>query len=203
MLSRFRTREIHAPFDAALRPETPPAVLERLEAVLGFAGDVGAAIVTVHAEPPALDGKAEPVEWNRALDRLDAAAARTRTSVCLEFDVGFEWLRRPRRERIGATLDVGHMYLKDGHGYRPYGTIGGQIRSLGDTLLHLHVHDIRDGIDHIEVGTGVVDFEGILRALREIRYRGMLCLELNPDRVSPEGILRSARFLREIAKRIG
>ncbi len=200
LLSRFRTREIHAPFDAVLQPQTPLKVLARLEGVLEFAGDVGAGIVTVHADPPALDSKDPLTEWHAALDRLDTAAAKAEACVAMEFNSGFEWLHRPRRKRIGATLDVGHMYHNDGRGYQPYGNIGNQIQTLGDTLVHLHVHDYKDGVDHIEIGTGVIDFEDILRALARIHYQGALCLELNPSRVTPEGIKRSAAYLRARAR---
>jgi sugar phosphate isomerase/epimerase len=199
MLSRFAMREIHAPFDAELRSETPPEVLTKLEEVLRFAGDVGVSVVTVHANPPPLDGGKATAAWQRALDRLDAAAANADTRIGIEFFAGFEWLRRPRRERIGATLDVGHMYLRDGAGLRPYGTIDNQIRTLGDTLIHVHIHDYDGKHDHIEIGTGRVDVDAVLSGLREIDYQGALCLELNPDRVSPEGIRRSMHYLRRRA----
>jgi sugar phosphate isomerase/epimerase len=35
--------------------------------------------------------------------------------------------------------------------------------------------------------------------LAAMKYRGALCLELNPERCSPEGIRRSAAFLRQRA----
>jgi len=38
----------------------------------------------------------------------------------------------------------------------------------------------------------------VLNALTEISYQGGLCLELNPDRVSPEGIRRSLAWLRNL-----
>jgi sugar phosphate isomerase/epimerase len=40
------------------------------------------------------------------------------------------------------------------------------------------------------------------QTLAEIRYRGSMILEPNPDRVTPEGIRRSAEFLRQKAHRI-
>jgi len=197
LLARFTGCEIHAPFDAVLRPETPEPVLKRLEEVIAFAGDVGAAIVTAHVEAPR--PKAPDAAWHKALDLLDAAAAKAGVRIGLEFSRGFECLRQPRRERIGATLDVGHMYHNDGAGYRPYGSIGSLARFLGDVLFHLHVHDYNGETDHIEVGTGRVDFDGLLKALSAIDYRGTLCLELNPDRCPPDGIRRSAAFLRKRA----
>jgi sugar phosphate isomerase/epimerase len=197
LLARFAGCEIHAPFDAVLRPETPEPILKRLEEVVTFAGDVGAVIVTVHVEAPR--PQAPEAAWQKALDRLDAAVAKAGVRIGLEFNNGFEWLRQPRRKRIGATLDVGHMYLRDGAGYRPYGSIGRLARTLGDVLFHLHVHDYDGKADHIEIGTGRVDFDDLLEALAALAYRGALCLELNPDRCPPDGIRRSAAFLRQHA----
>jgi sugar phosphate isomerase/epimerase len=64
------------------------------------------------------------------------------------------------------------------------------------------VHDNTGTVDHIEIGTGQVDWDDTIRAIAEIRYRGSMILEPNPDRVTPEGIRRSAGFLREKASRI-
>jgi len=110
---------------------------------------------------------------------------------------GFDWLESPQRAHLGVNLDVGHMYLDGGAAYRPYGTIGRLVRSLGETLVHMHVHDCGPGrFDHIEVGTGWVDYDDLLRSLDEIKYQGAMVLELNPDVVSPEGIRRSQRWLK-------
>jgi len=159
-------------------------------------------VITVHVDPPPIGlgaTEAASAGWQRGLDRLDKAAERAGVRIGLEFFAGFEWLRRPRREWIGATLDVGHMYFDRWPGYRPWGTIGGQIRYLGDRLFHLHLHDNTGTVDHIEIGTGKVDWGDTLRALVEIGYRGSMTLELNPDRVTPEAIRRSAEFLRKRA----
>jgi len=203
LLSRFSVCEIHAPFDCELAAETPAPVLEKLEEVVQFAADVGADVVTVHADAPDAAKDAAPQSWNNALDRLNDFAGRAGVRIGIEFMTGFEWLVRPRREWIGATLDVGHMYLRDGAGYRPYGTIGDLVRFLGDSLLHVHVHDYDGNVDHIEVGTGRVDFDGFLRGLADIGYGGALCLEANPDRVTPDGIRRSADYLRQRARGLG
>jgi len=199
LLAPFHQREIHAPFSAELAPETPPAVLEQLETTFAFAGDVGADVVTVHAKPPLLDAPDTTV-WNKALDRLDRAAATAGIRVGIEFMNGFEWLRAPQREHIGATLDIGHMYMNDGAGYKPYGGIREQIRFLDDVLFHIHIHDYDGEHDHREIGTGRVDVDAVLLGLADIGYRGMLCLELNPDWVTPDGLTRSAQFLRRRAK---
>jgi sugar phosphate isomerase/epimerase len=201
MLSRFERREIHAPFEAKLAPVTPVEVLEKLQTTFTFAGDVGVEVVTVHADPPGLD-EPDMAAWNETLDRLDEAAGAANIRVGIEFMSGFEWLRKPRREHIGATLDVGHMYLHDGAGYNPYGTIRDQIRFLDEVLYHIHIHDYDGETDHREIGTGLVDLDSALLGLADIGYKGMLCLELNPERVSPEGIKRSAEYLRRRAREL-
>jgi sugar phosphate isomerase/epimerase len=204
LLAPFRQCEIHAPFDAQPSANTPEDVLLRLESVLQLAADVGVSVVTVHADqPPPLDGDKPVGNWHQALDRLDKAAARVKVRIGIEFNTGFEWLRKPRRDWIGATLDVGHMVFDHAPGYRPWGTIGGQIRYLDDVLFHMHLHDNTGTVDHIEIGTGKVDWDDTLRALAEIGYQGSMVLEPNPDRVTPEGIGRSADFVRRRARQLG
>jgi len=190
-LSVFSMCEIHAPFHCMLGSNGPPDVLDQLRRVIEFARDVGALIVTVHGELGDDSGL-----WQKQLDSLDGMARTVGVTVGLELMRDFECLDAPRREHVGVTLDIGHMYFNEGEGYRSCGTIGGLVRSLGDALVHLHVHDYDGTYDHIEVGTGRVDFDDVLRGLADIGYDGALCLELNPDRVSPEGLRRSADFLR-------
>jgi len=201
LLAPFDQCEIHAPFAAELAPATPTAVIEQLETTFAFTGDVGAHVVTVHAKPPQLDAP-DTTEWNQALERLDRAAGEAGIRVGIEFMDGFEWLSTPKREHVGATLDIGHMYLNDGTGYKPYGGIRDQIRFLDDLLFQVHIHDYDGENDHIEIGSGHVDFQAVLLGLADIGYRGMLSLELNPDRVTPDGIKRSAEFLRGLAREL-
>ena len=195
-LSAFSMCEIHAPFRYALGSDGLPNVVDQLRPIIEFAGDMGASILTIHGNPPASPQARDYEPWQDALERLDAMASEVGVVIGLELMRGFEGLNAPRRAHIGVTLDVGHMYLNEGAGYVPYHTIGGLVRSLGDVLVHLHVHDYDGTYDHIEVGTGRVDFDDVLCSLSAIEYKGSLCLELNPDRVSPEGIRRSADFLR-------
>ncbi|MFO7903251.1 MAG: sugar phosphate isomerase/epimerase family protein [Planctomycetota bacterium] len=195
LISPFRQCEIHAPFEAELKANTPEKVLAKLEQVLRFAADVGVSVVTVHAVPPPLDVKGGADRWQRDLDRLDAAARKAEVRVGIELNRGFSWLRKPRREWIGVTLDVGHMYFDHRPGYRPWGTIGGQVHFLADLLFHLHLHDNTGTVDHIEIGTGKVDWRDLFESLAAIRYQGSMMLEMNPDRVTPEGIRRSGEYV--------
>jgi sugar phosphate isomerase/epimerase len=62
----------------------------------------------------------------------------------------------------------------------------------------MHLHDYDGKLDHLAIGNGKIDFHQILHALVRIRYNGSLCLELNPDVVTPEGILQSRTALQKI-----
>lgn len=202
LLSEFAMCEIHAPFSYTLTIDALPSVVEQLESIIEFAGEVGASIVTIHGEPPNTTATRYSELWQKSLDELNTMANNAGLTIGLELMRGFEWLSAPRRTNIGVTLDVGHMYLNEGAGYLPYRTIGGLVRFLGNTMVHLHVHDYNGLYDHVEIGTGRVDFDDLMRSLLAVKYEGALCLELNPDRVSPEGIRRSMKWLRTQAKEL-
>lgn len=202
-LAQFTMCEVHAPFSAEITLEEPPVALEQLAPVIEFAGEVGAAIVTIHAQAPDQSIESDNTLWQEALDKLDALAGEAGVVVGLELMRGFEWLMQSHWARLGITLDIGHMYLDGGAGYRPYGSIGGLVRASGDSLVHIHVHDYDGRHDHIELGSGHIDFDDFLRGVAEVNYRGAFCLELNPDRVSPEGIRRSREWLRKKCAALG
>ena len=202
LLRAFSACEVHAPFDCALTPDAPEPRVQELCSVLEFAGDVSASVVTVHADVPQSLAGGE-ARWQAMLDRLDAAAGAAGVVIGFEVTDGFEHFTDPARRHTGITLDVGHMDLEADGGSRRWGSIGAAVHHLGPGLVHLHVHDVCDGRDHAEVGTGRVDFDDLLCSLRDARYQGALCLELDPDRVSPHGIRRSADFLRARGKQLG
>lgn len=81
-----------------------------------------------------------------------------------------------------------HVLEAGRHSLRSLGGLGAMIRHLNNVLHHLHLHDVCGGLDLCEVGTGSISFQAIVTALHDISYPGTLCLELNPDRVSLEGI---------------
>jgi len=133
-----------------------------------------------------------------ALHRLDAMAGRAGLVVGIETlpdCADLIWLEENGLEHVGVTLDVGHMVLGGGALLRPYGTVGGMVRHLGDRMVNVHVHDVDGTHDHVELGSGEVDLCDLLRSAADVGYVGMFCLELNPDRVSPAGILRSRDLL--------
>ncbi len=201
-LSAFSFAEIHAPFAIELTRDDLTAQIRALEPVLQLAADLDVSVVTVHAQIQDADGARDL--WLAAMSRLDAQAARAQTTIGLEIVDGFHAVRGWDLPHIGVTLDVGHMYAPaHAQGLERHNGIGGLISYLGPALVHLHLHDTDAETDHCEVGTGIVNFPDIAKALTQIGYARGATLEMNPDRCSPEGILRSASRLRELFNEAG
>jgi len=193
-LSAFAFVEIHAPFALTLAPDATVPIVDGLAPVFAFAGDVGATVVTVHGNPPPPERVEVP--WLDALSRLDAMARENDVVIGLETTVNFATIRKQALPNIGITLDVGHMYCNGRKPLEPFGSIGAVVHDIGPAMMHLHLHDVRDGRDHVEIGTGEVDFPDLLGALKATGYGRTLCLELNPDAVAPEAMQRSLAAVR-------
>jgi sugar phosphate isomerase/epimerase len=201
-LGRFSFAEIHAPFAIELRTDALSSSLTALAPVLKLAEDLDVGVVTVHAQLPGPDADSDSCAidasaWLASMEQLNARAARVPTRVALEITQGFAAVMGWGLANVGVNLDVGHMYLPPNRqALRDMSGIGDLIRHLGTSLIHLHLHDVDGDTDHIEIGTGIVAFDEIAVALQDIGYPYGVTLELNPDRVTPEGIRRSAEHVR-------
>ena len=203
-LKGFSFLEIHAPFEIELRSETLATDTAALTSVLAFARDLGVGVVTVHGQLPGSPADSDSSGWRVPMQELNAEAARARTRVGLEITSGFDVVRSWGLPNVGVTLDVGHMYASaNRRTLQDFGGIGNLIRHVADTLFHLHLHDVDGDTDHIGIGTGVVAFDEIAAALLDVGYRHDMMLELNADRVTPEGIRRSAQHVRECFRKAG
>lgn len=95
---------------------------------------------------------------------------------------------------LGITFDVGHSYLNKRWNKvsAPEQKIAREIRLIGKRLTHVHLHDNRGTWDeHLVPGKGDIDFRPIVKALRDVRYRGRIVAELhNPATEKPMEIGR-------------
>lgn len=100
---------------------------------------------------------------------------------------------------VGAVIDTGHI-----RGSRDVGApvrqpdtaearsrfndvLNDLVTAAGDTVLHLHLSDVRrtDWADHREIGTGIIDFPRLFGTLRAIGFAGLQVFELEePDTVA-------------------
>ena len=75
---------------------------------------------------------------------------------------------------FGLALDVGHVPCTE--------TIsaGEAIRRFGPALRTVHLDDTRHGVhEHLQIGDGELDWTDIMRALREVDFRGIAAVELS------------------------
>jgi len=83
--------------------------------------------------------------------------------------------------RVGVTVDTFHANIEEKN-------IASAVRSLGKLLKHLHASENDRGL----LGSGHVDFRGIVAALRQIDYDGFLMIEgfgYSPDEPGSLGAL--------------
>ncbi len=106
------------------------------------------------------------------------------------------------RPGVFACPDTGHLALC---GSDPVQT----IRDLGSRCRYLHLKDLpRHRVDNrhapgekfCELGAGVLDLPGVIKALEDIRYEGWIMVER--DSREPDYV-RSAKTMRAVLQRLG
>jgi L-ribulose-5-phosphate 3-epimerase len=93
---------------------------------------------------------------------------------------------------FGLTLDVGHCRCLEPE------PVAGCVRRVAEYLVNVQVDDARRGVhEHLEFGTGEVDFPPVLRALADSGYRGLVAVELpRHSHAAPTVARDSLAFLR-------
>lgn len=104
--------------------------------------------------------------WDDEKNHSSFAACATPESFCKHIDiVGSEWLV--------ACLDIGHAEMKGSDTSAPE-----MIRALGSRLQALHIHDNDKLNDSHQIPFSMdIDFDAVVRALKDIEYKGYLTLE--------------------------
>ena len=205
-LSGFSEVDVHAPFNnydlcfVSPNPLIRQASVQTLAESMRFAAEIEAKTVTFHtgASGSAMSGEEWKDNLKRSLVELDVIAGKEGVRLGIELESDYQVLEEAGVRQVGLTIDTGHLSLNNGAGYREFGTIGGVIRRFSDRIFHLHIHDYDGKSDHLAPGKGSIDFQEIVSALKEIKYRGSLCLELNPERNSTEDWLKSRDFTKSL-----
>ncbi|MEV0153905.1 sugar phosphate isomerase/epimerase family protein [Micromonospora sp. NPDC050686] len=195
----------HAP---TLLHDEPDRRIEFLRRAVAVGADLGAEAVSFWSGV-----RPDGVPPERAWDRLVAGCA----TVCEAAGVagvplGFEpepgmlvadiadW-RRLRAALgdppgFGITLDIGHCRCLEP---RP---VPDCVRQVGEHLVNVQIDDMRRGVhEHLEFGTGEIDFPPVLAALAEVGYRGLVAVELpRHSHAAPAVAAASLDFLRAAAR---
>jgi sugar phosphate isomerase/epimerase len=145
----------------------------------------------MHLDEPAPPSSGAREALLPTLGRLEQTAAACDVRIGLELTRDYDLAQRDETPNVGLTLDVGHVSFDAGAGYREFGSLAGLVHHIGRRLFHVHMHDFDGTLDHLPLGAGDLDAPALIEALRGIDYEGVLCLELNPDRASPEQLLAS------------
>jgi len=93
-----------------------------------------------------------------------------------------------RDPALGMNLDIGWLQLQ-----REFPPLG--VHQAGNHLLNVHIRDIDGvGLRFVGIGEGVMDFPGVIKALKHIGYSGYLTIEQDgvPDM---KGVLARGRDL--------
>jgi sugar phosphate isomerase/epimerase len=115
-----------------------------------------------------------------------------------------EIIRRLNSPWFKALVDVGHTWVRAD--MQP----GEYIRSLDSGIIcGLHVHDthgIRQGVDeHLLPWSAEIDFDDLMKALKEVGYKGDLTLEIRPfiEKYASRGLLDPAlKFAEAVGRKL-
>ena len=105
-------------------------------------------------------------DWDKETDRASFAICATPESFCSLIDeVGDDFMV--------ACLDIGHAEMMD-----ELASAEGLVRSLGKRLAALHIHDCDRWHDSHQIPFSMnIDFERVVKALKDISYEGYFTLE--------------------------
>jgi sugar phosphate isomerase/epimerase len=93
---------------------------------------------------------------------------------------------------LRMTLDISHSSAVG------EGVFADYIRHLGSYICNIHLSDFDGKVDHLPIGKGKVNFDGALKCVKDIRYDGLLTLELSPSHSDVEDIRESRRRIESI-----
>ncbi|MEV4539115.1 sugar phosphate isomerase/epimerase family protein [Asanoa sp. NPDC049518] len=195
----------HAP---TLLHDDPALRLEFLRRAVAIGADLGAEAVSFWSgiRPPGVD---PDTAWQRL---VDGCAATVKAAEERGVRLGFEpepgmfvediagWRRLHAAlgapAAFGITLDIGHCRCLEPD------PVPDCVAAVADHLVNVQIDDMRRGThEHLEFGTGEIDFPPVLRALDDAGYTGLVAVELpRHSHAAPDVAARSIDFLRKAAQ---
>jgi L-ribulose-5-phosphate 3-epimerase len=192
----------HAP---TLLDDDPALRLDFLRRAVRIGADIGASAVSFWAGVPAV---AHDVAWDRL---VSGCSSIVDTAAALGVTLGFE--PEPGmlvqnlddfftlRSRLGApdcfglTLDIGHCQCLEA------APVPDCVKRAGPHLVNVQIDDMVRGVhEHLEFGTGEIDFPPVMRALTETGYAGLVAVELpRHSHAAPSVARKSLAFLKAAA----
>jgi len=102
--------------------------------------------------------------------------------------------RRLDTSRLRLTIDIGHLHCM---GELP---IADKLRQWRDHIANIHIEDMRAGLhEHLMFGDGEINFPPVIAALAEIRYAGLVNVELTRHApIGPAAARQAYQFLKPL-----
>ncbi len=179
--------------------------LDLLRRAVGVGADLGAEAVSFWSGTvPA--GVPRALAWDLLVDGCaNVVAAAEQAGVQLGFEpepgmmienlAGYERLRNAlgAPAAFGLTLDIGHCRCLES------APVPECVLGSADRVVNVQIEDMRRGVhEHLEFGSGEIDFPPVLAALTKIGYSGLVSVELpRHSHAAPLVARRSLAFLRQ------
>ncbi len=219
-LSPFRQITAHLPYKELHYFSRNEPIAEfsarQVDIAIEGAAYFGAKVAVLHPLEPS--GYSEEQGWDVMLRRVRQwgdLAGRHKMRLAMETGYprsvhGFVRLvKEVDHPCVGATIDVGHQSQYEelvarvkpdqrstSAAIRAYNdTTISIIEQLRDKVYHLHVHDIEPTTwkEHQPLGLGFVDYPRLIRVLREVRYNGLLILEITGPAAEKRRVFADAK----------
>ena len=179
-------RRKHEPTLLSPEPEGRARRVDFLVRSMDLAAELGAECVSLWSGASADPGR--DALWERMLagvEELAREAERRGVMLGFEPEPGMlvecvdDYLRLRAAvdsPALRMTLDLGHCILTEP------GEPADAVRRVGAELVNVHAEDMRRPLhEHLPFGEGEMDYAPILRALAEMRYDGLVNVELSRD----------------------
>lgn len=198
----------HAPF-----PVRVPAIRDMLRRALECTAEAGGRICVIHPDNDSCAEKNAEMyaellpfaracgvkmatenmwNWNMAEDHAAPAA-------CSSHEDFLRHIQAVNDPYLVACVDIGHAEMRGLHTSAPL-----MLRTLGSHVQALHMHDVDLHHDNHELPmTLKVDWDGVLRALREIDYQGDFTLEASSylgNHYSAENVMEGVQRMADAAR---
>lgn len=151
-------------------------------------------------------------DWNRLWDVLVDSfrfASETAKSAglkfCLEPRVGeiisntdalLRLMDHVQSDNFGAVLDTGHQNAQKE-------ILPLSVEKLGNKIFYLHVSDNDGKInEHLPLGKGNIDWEGIFLALKKHNYQGYVAIDIGNVPDIEKAYIDSKKFLEDLAQKL-
>jgi sugar phosphate isomerase/epimerase len=194
-------RRKHAP---TLMDDDRGLRLDFLSRAVAIGADLGAEAVSCWAgtRPTTID---QATAWERLISgcaHLTDAADKAGVPLGFEPEPGMlvqtiaDWIRLHAAlgapPAFGITLDIGHCRCLES------ASVPECVAQVSPHLVNVQIDDMRRGVhEHLEFGTGEIDFPPVLHALAASGYRGLVAVELpRHSHAAPTVAAQSLAFLR-------